>query len=240
MRSVAIWITTAVLLFAGLGTAALAATPHQPGVGWCTSQGNIGVIGDSISSGWELNGQATDNPTNPGIWVNWFASRYGATVDNQAVAGTSTANYVSGGSLAADTARIANDQNNLDFVMLGTNDWFLSTPPATYTANLESIYNTIRAGSPNASIVFVGQYDLTNDPNKPKGSPTVTFGQYMTAVTNAAAATGAGLVLSSQVVPAEGSGYSWQFLSDDTHLSYAGQWGLSNYVYGRMVALCGG
>jgi lysophospholipase L1-like esterase len=126
MRSVAIWITTAVLLFAGLGTAALAATPHQPGVGWCTSQGNIGVIGDSISSGWELNGQATDNPTNPGIWVNWFASRYGATVDNQAVAGTSTANYVSGGSLAADTARIANDQNNLDFVMLGTNDWFLS------------------------------------------------------------------------------------------------------------------
>jgi lysophospholipase L1-like esterase len=249
LRTAATLALSGLLLATGMqvlahSSATAAARPAAGnGQGWCQSKTSVGVIGDSISSGWELQGTASDNVNDPNIWANQFAAIFGATVDNVSIAGTSTANYISGGSLAAKTQQIAADGNNADFVFLGTNDWFLSVTPATYTANLESIYSTIRAGSPNAAIVFISQYDLTNDPNKPKGTPAYTWAQYVGAATNAAVATGAGLIMSNQVVQAEGTGSgftsaSWLYLSDDTHLTIAGQRVLSAYVLGRMVALC--
>lgn len=217
----------------------IAATPTAdaaPG-NWCQSRSLIGVLGDSLSSGWTLDPTHPyqDEPTNPGIWVYSVATQTGSQVDNQSVAGAATGDYISGGSLYTKTQEFGTSKPNMVLVFLSTNDWLAGVYPSTYQANMVTLYNEISAESPSSSIVFVGMPDTST-----YHTTTYPWLSYITAETNAAVATGAGLILMSQVVPADSTGTTpGVYNTDNTHLTLAGQKIMGAYALGRVLTICG-
>jgi hypothetical protein len=192
-------------LFSGLMAAALLAASATLVTGsvavaqpltWCSNHSAFAILGDSASVGYGVVDVA-DN-----TWYNQFSRFNGnATIDNYAVGGKETADYLPGGS-EDPYSKLAAAQPPLVFIELGGNDAYYGVTPAVYQANLNSIVSDVWNVSPNSSIVIMSTWEIDARAPGVTGSP---WSAYSSAAQTVAVNRGVGLVLWMQVLPVYGS-----------------------------------
>lgn len=124
------------------------------------------IFGDSIAKGYASNPlEVIDNP-----WVNQFATRANANLNNRAASGTTLA--VRDGRSDSVYEKVSAFTGNADiiFVAGGTNDYGNNVPVGSYTdatpntiyGALNGICNTLKTNYPNVPVIFITPINRSN------------------------------------------------------------------------------